>query len=214
VGKTIVIANPKGGCGKTTTAVNLAVALCRDQYRVLIIDADRQGSVQRWVSVAPDGEELPFEVMGLTEPILHKEIPKKIQDYDFIVVDCPPEKEDIPRSAVAAADLVIIPVTPSPLDAWAAAGLGKLLHDLESLRPELKKRILINKLVVGTILSIQVPEALETFNIPLMDTRIHQRQVYAKAPLQGRSVFDFHGEAAGEVESLKEEILYVFKEGR
>jgi chromosome partitioning protein len=110
--------NQKGGVGKTTLSVNLAASLARSGARVLLIDADPQGSALDWAA-ARDGVPL-FPVVGLPRPTVHKEIGALGYGYDHIFIDGPPRVTDLARSALLAADVVLIPVQPSPYDIWAA----------------------------------------------------------------------------------------------
>ena len=114
----IAVVNQKGGAGKTTIALNLAAALAAEGRRVLLIDADPQQTAQDWAAVRPTPP--PFQVVGLAKPVLHRDLPRMAGDYDHIVIDGAPRNYEVARSAIAAADLVLIPVQPSGADFWAS----------------------------------------------------------------------------------------------
>src|SRR4028119_568969 len=113
----IGVLNQKGGVGKTTTAVNMAATLAPQRHRVLLVDADPQGSSLAWSSA----REAPplFSVVGMAKPTLHREMPDIAQDYDAVFIDGAPRVNDLGRAAILASDIVIIPVQPSPYDVWA-----------------------------------------------------------------------------------------------
>ena len=110
--------NQKGGVGKTTLAIHVADAFTRRNQKVLLVDADPQGSALDWAA-ARQGEPR-FPVIGLPKPSIHKEFPAISSGYDWTVIDGPPRVYEVARSAIMASDAVFIPVQPSPYDVWAA----------------------------------------------------------------------------------------------
>src|ERR1700739_1439933 len=111
------VLNQKGGVGKTTLSVNLAAALAARKQRVLVVDADPQGSALDWVAVR--GQDAPFVAVGMCKPVIHLEPPKMGKDFDVILIDGPPRVYEVAKSAVMASDAVLIPVLPSQFDVWA-----------------------------------------------------------------------------------------------
>ena len=107
--------NQKGGVGKPTLAIRVADALARRTKRVLLVDADPQGSALDWAA-ARRGESL-FPVAGLPRASIHKELPTLAHGYDMVIIDGPPRVYDVARSAIMASDLVLVPVQPSALAA-------------------------------------------------------------------------------------------------
>src|SRR5262249_32500413 len=128
----ISILNQKGGVGKTTLAVHLATALSRMKRKVILIDADPQGSALDWAA-ARDGEPL-FPVVGLPRASIHKELAAVAKGYDTVIIDGPPRVYDVARSAIMASDLIVIPIQPSPYDVWAAKEIVDLLTNASALK--------------------------------------------------------------------------------
>ena len=144
----LVVANQKGGPGKTTLAMHLAADLARRGGGVLVADADPQGTATHWAAVAPDSQPFPAAIAGLghTETALHRELRKYLGLFDWIVVDCPPSADSpLTRSALLVADLALIPVVPSPPDLWAGTAIQQVLRDVNTINETLKARIVINQ---------------------------------------------------------------------
>jgi chromosome partitioning protein len=146
--------NQKGGVGKTTLAIHLATALSRNGRRVLLVDADQQGSALDW-SASRDGQA-KFSVIGMPKPILHKELPKLVTNYDDVVIDGPPRVYDVARSALLASDLVLIPVQPSPYDVWAAKEIVDMIAEVKVFKESLKSAFIINRKIVNTAIGRDV----------------------------------------------------------
>lgn len=120
----ITVAQQKGGAGKSTLAANLAAAFA-EGVRVAVLDIDPQRSLARWHGLR--GARAPgitlSEVSGWRLPA---EIERLRREHDVLIVDSPPQVETDAKIAVRAADLVLVPVQPSPPDLWAAEGTLKL----------------------------------------------------------------------------------------
>lgn len=211
--KILVTANQKGGCGKTTVAMQLGGTLGRSGKRVLIVDADPQGTATRWAASASDEAPFPAHVAGLAAAggKVHREIKKYLDSYDFILVDCPPAVESaVPQSALLIADVALVPIIPSPADLWAATGTRSLIERASDINPGLQARLVVNMLQSNTSMSHEVLEVLEDFGIPLTDSKLHLRTAYRQAAVFGGTVHDLGRDAAKavrEVEALVQEIL-------
>ena len=201
------VLNQKGGVGKTTLSVNLAACLARTGARVLLIDADPQGSALDWAA-ARQGEPL-FSVVGFPRATIHKEIAQLGQGYDHIIIDGPPRVTDLARSAIMASDIVVIPVQPSPYDIWAAEEVVKLIDEARVFKENIKSVFVVNRKITNTAIGRDVREALAAYPIHVLDAAIAQRVVFAEAAAQGQAIFEIDptGPAVAEVEAVAAELV-------
>ncbi len=212
--KIIVITNQKGGCGKTTMAMNLA-GFIGLKSKVLLVDGDPQGSATRWAASAPDEKPFPAAVMGLANvnDKVHREIKKYISDYDYIFVDCPPAIDNsFTSSALLVADLALIPIIPSPTDLWAAVGIQKLIANVSEINEKLQARLVANMCQNNASISKEALALISEFDFPKTGTDLYQRTAYRQAAAFGGTVKDLdNAKAKEEISNLVKEILTILK---
>jgi len=199
--------NQKGGVGKSTLSICLAASLARTGARVLLIDADPQGSALDWAA-ARQGRPL-FTVVGFPRPSLHKEIVQIGQGYDHIVIDGPPRVTDLARSAIMASDVVVIPVQPSPYDIWAAEEVVKLIDEARIYKENIKSVFVVNRKITNTAIARDVREALAAYPVHVLQASVTQRVVFAEAAAQGQAIFEIdpNGPAMAEIDAVAAELM-------
>jgi chromosome partitioning protein len=173
---------------------------------VLLVDADPQASVTKWFDLA--AAELPFDRMQLTTArVLHQQLPRLRQQYELIVVDCPPMQSEVTAAAITQADLGLVPVLPSPLDVLAYSELVPLLRQAQGVNATLMLRFVINQLAPRTALAREVRETLADADILVLRTYVHDRQLYRRVVAQGGSVIGEPGPARDEILALMKDVL-------
>ncbi len=194
--KSIVFLAQKGGSGKTTLAVHVAVAAEETGERVTIVDTDPQGSAKAWVKVrqAP----CPTIVSGTPAELsrLHKEALS--EGATLLIVDTAPHAAPEARHAVEVADLVIIPCRPSAFDLAAVSNTVAIVRALK--KPAC---FVLNACPARAPEVAEAQEALKFYDLPVAPL-IGERRAFSRAIATGRAVTEFekNGKAASEVREL------------
>jgi len=208
----IAILNPKGGCGKTTLSTNLAQSLHERGKSVLVVDSDPQGSARDWHASTEDN---PLPLVALDRPNNMKTLSSISGSYDYVVIDGAAKLEDMMAAAIKAADMILIPVQPSPYDLWAASDLVdfiKARQEVTDGKPPAS--FVITRAIQGTKLGQEIGQALEEYELSLFKNQIVQRQIYPQTAAEGKTVFNSsNNDAIAEMNNLTDEILHFMKQG-
>lgn len=207
--RVVSLLNRKGGVGKSTVACQLARALQLKDLEVMVVDTDAQGTASDW---AETGESTPL-VVKIDRATLEDDIPRAGSRFDVVVVDGAAKASRMNSSAVKASDLVLMPIQPSAVDVWPIKEMVDIIKARQEAVGSPQARFLVSRAVVGTNLASSITEALNGLEIPVLESRVHQRVAYAEAMGQGMGVMDLdsNSKAAGEIDALTQEVLAILE---
>ena len=250
MGRTIAIANQKGGVGKTTTAINLSACLAEKGQKVLAVDIDPQGNMTSGLGLEKEAVDktiydlmigeatiedviykevienldiLPtdinlsgaeIELIGTDnkEFIIRNEVHKVKEEYDFIIIDCPPSLSVLTINAMTTADTVLVPIQ---CEYYALEGLSQLIHTIELVKERLNPGLEMEGVVftmydARTNLSLQVVENVkDNLNQTIYKTIIPRNIRLAEAPSYGMPInkYDSKSTGADSYRRLAEEVI-------
>ncbi|CAM3082767.1 ParA family partition ATPase [Paracoccus nototheniae] len=204
-GRIITVAQQKGGSGKTTLAVNLAVCLQARGFSVALVDTDPQGSMGRWfmerMALRGEDEALDFSTSSAWGASYESDKLKK--RFDYVIIDTPPKIDSDLRPALRVADLVLVPVAASHVDLWATEGVLDLAR-----REKADLLVVLNRTRPHTRLSAEVADKAAELGAMVAATQISNRVVYAETLGLGLGAIERpKGPATAEMAALTDEVL-------
>jgi chromosome partitioning protein len=204
----ITVAHQTGGAGKTTMALQLAVAWQKQGYKVALIDIDPQGSAGSWshmrARVLADKYEGP-EVVAITGWRMVGELSRlKQYGFDIIMVDSPPRAEAEVCIAVRSSDIVVIPLQASPMDVWATKPTLQFCF-----REKVPALLVMNRINLRTKLATKMIEEAQLLGAEVADITIGSRVALQSSLAEGKGVVETEpsSEAAKEIDNLAKEVL-------
>jgi len=206
-GRILTVAQQKGGSGKTTLAAHIAVALGKASgLPVAILDVDPQGSLGTWFeareeSLGEDETGLAFRTASGWGS--RREARSLARDHGFVIIDTPPKTDTDAKPAIDAADYVIVPIQPTPVDLWATKQTIEL-----AAREETPALLVLNRVPPRATLTGEMAEAIEKSGYDALVSRLGNRTGYAASMGSGHTVMEAapSSKAASEMAALIDEL--------
>lgn len=196
MGKIITVAHQKGGVGKSTLAMNLAVCF-QDQLSVALVDTDLQGSLL----------QIKYDLPGLA--VVGKDQLQDIKnlDYDLIIVDTPPYLSNKLPELFSLSDFILIPTKAGFFDVMAIRSTIALVNDAQVKNPDIQAGIVMNMIKPRSGITKEVSGLLEDMATPVLKTLIHDRVSIARSSITAGVLQGSDAKAKSEITSLAEEIV-------
>ncbi len=208
----VTLTNQKGGCGKSTATLNLALGTAALGYDTALIDADEQKSCIETLQDY-DKSRLTVYESGKNVDTLATEVK---DNFKFVFIDTPPHSHNIMFQAMAVSDIIIIPLQASPLDIRSAK---RTIEACEQVQQKVKRNIpcyfLLNRVNPRTNLSKEIGTYInKLYTVPLLQSRLHNRVAYAQSLMHGKSVIEYNrsSDAALEVRKLLKEVHRIMQQ--
>lgn len=203
--KIVAFINEKGGPGKSTLATNVATALHRQGRKVVLVDADPQGTARDWRAASPDNANLP-PVLGIDR---HQTLSASLASLsaDIVIIDAPAKAESMAAAIVKVSHVALLVIQPSGADVWASAAAVKLIQARRDAGGTIDAAFLVNRTSGTTKLSKLIRDgAWNKYSIDQLTATVGNRVAFAQALTDGVSVFDLPDALA------KSEILAIVTE--
>jgi chromosome partitioning protein len=205
----ISFVNEKGGVGKTTLVTNVAACLAARGRKICLLDTDKQQASTEWYN---NREKRDIIISACSEPkVLNKHIAQLQEQYELILVDGRPHIDEMLDRTMLASDIVVIPVKPSLYDFRSFENFFARFEQVKKLKEmnagKLKGFVLFNEFKERNVLSRELRDAIEDYDIAKLDTRISTREAYKQTPKGGLGVTEYSDDKAkDEIERLCNEL--------
>lgn len=207
----ILIGSQKGGCGKSTTAVNISAELARQGKDVMLVDADRQGTASNWISDRNQNTSLTKIHSIQKFDNIHETLSDLAKRYEYVVVDSAGRDSRGLRTGMSAADVLIVPFRPSQPDLDTLPALQDIITMALDLNSKLRVKALLTMAPTNPIVNETQDAKIYLADYPvlqLMNTIIRDRKIYRDCMSEGKGVVEMdNGKARGEILCLVQEIV-------
>ncbi|RKU93584.1 chromosome partitioning protein ParA [Helicobacter pylori] len=198
---TICVANEKGGSGKSTLCLNLAVQLLKDNKEVVVLDTDSQKSMEVFTEIRTQKERPTFSLFNRSSGFSDT-LKQMVSKYENILIDTKGEYSKETQKAMLLSDIVLVPTTPSQLDTEVLANMLERIERLQELNENLRALIIINRM--PTIPTLKERQALIEFikennpsdKITLLENSLSERIVYKRSVSEGLGVIEYSDKKA------------------
>ncbi|QDQ87668.1 AAA family ATPase [Alcaligenaceae bacterium SJ-26] len=179
----LLVGNTKGGVGKTTLALNIALARRLAGRDVLLVDGDRQGTAQTAVSIrAAAGHEPGLTCVSYPDgPALRTQVAQLREKFDDIIIDAGGRDSTALRAALVLSDVLLVPFQPRSYDVWALDDIAVLVEEARSVRDGLRAYAVMNCADPGDYSADNNDAAAAVAEVPQFE--------YLAAPLRRRKAF-------------------------
>lgn len=191
----ITVGNTKGGVGKTTLALNIAIARALAGREVWLIDGDRQGTAQSAISIRAEAGQVPGISCATYPdgPTLRAQVQQQAKRFDDIVIDAGGRDSTALRAALILSDVLLVPFQPRSFDVWALEDIASLIDEARSVRDGLRAYAMLNCADPGDSSTDNADAATAVGSVPQFEflaTPIRRRKSFANAAGQGLSVLE------------------------
>lgn len=211
----LTVGNTKGGVGKTTIAVNIAIARALAGRDVWLIDGDRQGTAQTAISIRADAGHLPG-IACASYPdgqTLRAQVQQQSSKFDDIIIDAGGRDSTALRAALILSDVLLVPFQPRSYDVWALDDIAQLVDEARSVRDGLRCYAVLNCADPGETSTDNIEAAAAVADVPQFEylhTPLRRRKSYSNAAGQGLSVLEFKPSDKKAIEELNSLINILF----
>jgi chromosome partitioning protein len=205
--KVFTVGNGKGGVGKSTTALQLALGLAFEGARVWLIDGDRQRTVLNAVTARADSGRPMIAAAAYSEgPDLRTQVKLQRDNYDYVVIDAGGRDSTALRAALVVSDAVLIPFLPRSFDVWALSDINAIVRESREMA-DLRAFAFVNRADSQSVDNREAAEAVADYSqLELLDVRVSDRKAFANASGAGLHVEEMKRRdqrACAEIERLR-----------